>query len=535
VRRNRSVGIDIGSGQVKVVVLEQRGGKLHLAGLGAAELPTAGGNGTPPDPAAVARAIRNALGEAGARGVSAAMCALPRHGVAVRDLHLPGEPSEQLAQAAVLEATRTLPFPAGDAGTGVCLRPAAEGTTAQVAVARGEVVAAYRGAVQAANLRLDGLGVSSLAAGAIAPASEGAWVLVDIGAHATALDLFEDGVVRLGRTLLNGGEHLTRAMAADLGCDEESAEECKRAQGLSAVLGSRGSGDGTTATEAWLAQLVGGIRLLMSARAAQGPSAITGIRLAGGGGALLGLASYLEARLGVPVTGLEPELPLTARAENPLQYAAALGMALAHARRLPLVDLVAASTRKAKEARRRRTQLGVMAAVLVVALAWAGLWAQRTWKAREEAARHLAALADAASKASREADRLRGRQRALLTEVRALRSALKPLHPWVDVLNELAALAPEGVWLTGVELERGKPLVVRGTALKAEQAADFASVLAQSRLLEQAELSYANDAEINQRRVVQFGITALVRGNMAEARASATRRTTSGQNTEGAR
>lgn len=520
------MGIDIGSGHVKVVVLEQRGGRLHLAGAGAAELPEAGTNGSPPDPGMVARAIRNALDVAGARGVDGAMCALPRHGVAVRDLQLPGPPSDQLAQAAVMESARTLPFPAEEEGTGVWLRGGPDGTTAQVAVARGEVVAAYRGAVQAAGLRLDGLGVSTLAVGAVARDPGGAWVLVDIGARSTTLDLFEDGVVRMGRTLLVGGEDLTRALAEDLGCDEETAEERKRAEGLDAIQRARGREPepaGGSATEAWLEHVTTGVRLLLAAYAAQRPDAAVSVRLAGGGGALRGLAAHLESELGVPVSALEADPPLVAGTENPLQYAAALGMALAHARQVQTVDLVAAMTRRAAAQRQQRLR-GMIAGFLVVAvLASGAAWGYRAWRVREAEARERAALARAASEAIREADRLRTRQKTLLAQVQALRAALRPAHPWVEVLNELAARAPAGVWLTGIEVERGKPLVVRGTALQAAQAADFATALARSPILAQAQLSYANDAEIDRRRVTQFGVVALIRGNAPEARVRSSR------------
>ncbi len=547
VRQNRSIGVDIGSGEVKVAVLERRGGKVQVAGLGRAELPDGKAGGPPPDPEAIARAIRNALEAAGANGSGEAICALPRHATIVRGVRLPGAPSEHLAQAAVLEATRTLPFAAGQSVTGVALRPTRDGheTLAEVAVARTELVSAYQSAMAMAGIRPLALAASSLAAASLAgEGMDRPWMLLDLGACATTADIFEEGVVRSSRTLLQGGEDLTRAFAIDLGCDAETAEERKRSAGLEALSRYASGGIGhsdashrlapaTTeagAAEAWLGRLVEGVRLLLSAHAAQGGAPPAEVRLAGGTGALAGLGPRLERSLGLPVVPA-PCGPLhTAGGENPLQYLAAYALARAGTGigAVQTPDLLAAETRQARVDQKRRARSWVTVAVCVVGLTWSSWVLYGAWRSHQETARVRAGLVRQLGQTHRLHEMLAGKKATLSLQAQALRAALRPEHPWVNVLNELAALAPQGVWLTGIDVERGKPLTIRGTALQPGLAADFAAALARSRLLDRAQLNYASDAEMKEQHVTQFGITALVRGNVPEVKpvASGTRRRT---------
>lgn len=518
------IGIDIGSGCVKVVTLQRRGGAWRVAGHGVAAVP-AGKDGPAPDTAALARAIRGALDQARA-GRAEAMCALPRHAAALRHVSLPGAPSRQLAQAALLEAGRSLPFAPTDATAGVRLWPTAEGeeTKAVVAAAPGDVVDACRTAAATAGVTLCGLGVSSLAAAEAMPApGDEPWMLLDIGAHSVTAEVIAGGMPCASHVALMGGEHLTRAFATDLGCDEESAEQTKNTAGLTR-LNTSGGESALPSVVAWLDQLSTEVHLLLTACAAQRQPLPVRIYLAGGGGMLAGLPSVLERALGLPVEPLVVKPLEEAGVPHPLQYAAAYAMATAAATQAETLDLVATEVRRVRAARRRRSRMWAASIAGLLFLGGASVPGYRAWRAHGEAVRAHAAVSRDLAATQSVARGLTTRRQTLLAQTQSLRAALSAEHPWVNVLNELAVRAPEGVWLTGIELERGKPLVVRGTALRAEQAADFVSALGKSPLLEQARLSFANDAELNRRQVVQFGITALVRGNAPEARPTATKK-----------
>lgn len=509
------IGIDMGSGSVKAVVLRAHRDRWRVVGLGLVAIPSGKDLSPIADTAAIARAIRLALERARAPHRAPVMFGLPQHAVALHWQRLAGQPTPQLAQAAVLEAVRLLPFPPSDVVADTILRPDAEGkgTIALVACAPRGVVETYRTAIATAGVPLQGLCVSSLAAAAVANEADEPWLLLDIGAGATAMNVVEHGVVRTGRTVMFGGNRLTQALALDLGCDEETAEARKQADGIAA------EGPLGPAVAEWLSQMVAEIRLLLAAHAARGGLPPVRLRLCGGGGALTGLAARLEEALGLPVEPLHLEPLLEAGAPNPLQWVGAYGLAAVAGGLVQTPNLLAVQVQQARAARKRRIRNWVAGLACVVLLFCAVVFGYDAWRIHKETLRHQAAVAREAASARSIAASLQSRHKTLSEHVQSLRAALSPQYAWIDVLNDLATRAPNGVWLTGIEMERGKPLIVRGTAMRPDQVAHFVSSLAQSPLLREARLMFANDAELGRQRVTQFGITALVLGNLPEVKA----------------
>ena len=108
-------------------------------------------------------------------------------------------------------------------------------------------------------------------------------------------------------------------------------------------------------------------------------------------------------------------------------------------------------------------------------------------------------------------------------QVSVLNQAFAPSQPAVDVLTLVSNSMPEGAWLTGLTWERGKPLLIRGTALNRDLVSELIASLAVNERLRDVELQYANDGEIETTPVVQFNLTAHVVGNLPLA--EMTRRT----------
>jgi Tfp pilus assembly protein PilN len=77
-----------------------------------------------------------------------------------------------------------------------------------------------------------------------------------------------------------------------------------------------------------------------------------------------------------------------------------------------------------------------------------------------------------------------------------------------------SALAPSDVWLTGVTFERGKPLLVRGTALSGASVAAYLQSLSGQSRFRDVKLVFANDATIETTQVQQFSISAHAVGNL---------------------
>ena len=102
-----------------------------------------------------------------------------------------------------------------------------------------------------------------------------------------------------------------------------------------------------------------------------------------------------------------------------------------------------------------------------------------------------------------------------LTKVdESLSLALEPKQRMADVVTLVSSLTPEGVWLTGLNVERGKDIQIRGTALNEVGAQNYLSRLGAQDRLRDVKLVFANNGTIETTNVVQFSITAHAIGNL---------------------
>jgi Tfp pilus assembly protein PilN len=184
---------------------------------------------------------------------------------------------------------------------------------------------------------------------------------------------------------------------------------------------------------------------------------------------------------------------------------AAAGLGLA----LELPEVAEAKQRKLVQSRAR------LAAML--ALATLGVGAV-VFLDRAEAAEAVQ-KADARGKAqSRKFKSARDAAQSRLAKLKAptemLDRAFQPAQRASDVLALASALAPSDVWLTGVTFERGKPLLVRGTALSGASVAAYLQSLSGQSRFRDVKLVFANDATIETTQVQQFSISAHAVGNL---------------------
>lgn len=92
--------------------------------------------------------------------------------------------------------------------------------------------------------------------------------------------------------------------------------------------------------------------------------------------------------------------------------------------------------------------------------------------------------------------------------------AFHPPQPVSDISAVVADSLPPGAWLTGLNVERGKPIEIRGTARSAADVATLVSNLGASPRLRAVRLLFANSGTIGQAPVVQFDISAFAVGNL---------------------
>lgn len=105
-----------------------------------------------------------------------------------------------------------------------------------------------------------------------------------------------------------------------------------------------------------------------------------------------------------------------------------------------------------------------------------------------------------------------------------LKRLFEPAQSLGDIATHTANLVPDGVWLTGLSVERGKEMTMRGTARNSEALALFLDRLRGSERLRGVRLVASNNADIETTAVVQFSIAAFPVGNVPAIEESGRRR-----------
>jgi Tfp pilus assembly protein PilN len=91
--------------------------------------------------------------------------------------------------------------------------------------------------------------------------------------------------------------------------------------------------------------------------------------------------------------------------------------------------------------------------------------------------------------------------------------AFQPKQRLSDVAVVLSSKTPQGVWLTGFNLERGKMATVRGTGVNEVAVQQYLTNLTNEPRLRDVKLIFANNGTIEATNVVQFSISAHIVGN----------------------
>jgi type IV pilus assembly protein PilM len=260
-----------------------------------------------------------------------------------RDLTVPKAPLAQIRESLPFQVQDLLPVPVADAL--LDFYPIAEEQGEHGAVVRGMLVAAIKEAVDANVSAVLGAGlrpvhVDLLAFAltrALAPrrTAQGRDVIVSMGASTTDIVVVDDGVPHFVRTIPNGGDDITRALAARLQITPEQAETAKRLVGMGGPMMRAEDRPALEVVYEVVGELLSAIRSTLSYFGSAKPEEMPRrILLSGGGALLLGLPTALSEVTGLPVVVAEPfgGVPQRGRAarEGAPQHAftAAYGLAL---------------------------------------------------------------------------------------------------------------------------------------------------------------------------------------------------------------
>jgi len=212
-RRAHAVGLDVGSGSIKAIVLERRRSGVSVIGCGAAPVDAGA------DPAHVSQAIHAALADAGADG-EPVIAAIGGPDVVIRQVSLPPVPAAKILPALEIQHRELGLLPPGDAVMDAqMLRRSKDGTSndiLSVSVPRGRIEARMRLLQQAAvNVQILDVEPLALLNGALHLTGLEAGellVLLTVGRQTSVLCLFSEQGPVVARYLDVGAESFSEQL-----------------------------------------------------------------------------------------------------------------------------------------------------------------------------------------------------------------------------------------------------------------------------------------------------------------------------------
>ncbi|MBI4122510.1 MAG: pilus assembly protein PilM [Parcubacteria group bacterium] len=344
------LGVDMGSGSIKLVELVNVSGRPRLATYGMVEIETNVSRDDAKESERLSTAALTALLEKSGARSRTAIGALPNFSVFSSVLSLPARSEAEMAAAVQWEAKKFVPMPLENvvldwkvletktdkpsavpdkAAVGQKAEkmsaepektpPLARGGAVRILLtaAPKHLVERYVSIFKAAGLNLLSLETESFALGRSLVGNDPAPVLVvDAGSLTTDLTVVERGIPVFSRSISVGGKTITTAVANSMGIDEARAEQFKRDVGL---------GEGTDAgvagiVSASFAAVVNEMRYLLDVQKESGSSPVEKVLLTGGSAFLPSLDSFLSQSLGIKTFIANP----WARVSHPKELAGVL-------------------------------------------------------------------------------------------------------------------------------------------------------------------------------------------------------------------
>jgi Tfp pilus assembly protein PilN len=107
--------------------------------------------------------------------------------------------------------------------------------------------------------------------------------------------------------------------------------------------------------------------------------------------------------------------------------------------------------------------------------------------------------------------------------------AFQPAQRLGDVIAIVSNLVPPDAWLSGVSVERGKPIIIRGTAKNGAAVTTYVQRLIGEDRLRDVKLVFSTNAMLDETPIVQFSVSAFPVGNLPvnEPKSKTTSRTAS--------
>src|SRR5688572_19840309 len=310
-RKKTTVGLDIGSGLIKVAVVDHSKKEPELTKVAIQPLPQdAIVEGEVMDPGVVADAIQGALSAAGAK-VKRVVTAVGGRDVIIKKIQIERVKEQQARELMRWEAEQHVPFDMESVELDFqILDPDGDGLEMNVLLvaAKRELVDSKVRVLTDAGLQpvivdVDAFALHNAFELNYPDAMQGMVALVNIGHDVTNINILEDGVPILTRDLTLGTRHFGEALQRERGVSADDAaallQGFDRSPHIDAVLESRGE------------EIAVGIERAVAfiASNTRSGSSIRAVYTCGGGSRIPGLTEALGARLRVDT---EMANPLTA-------------------------------------------------------------------------------------------------------------------------------------------------------------------------------------------------------------------------------
>ena len=329
------VGLDIGTSAVRAAELDTSPSRPVLVTYGQVGLPPGSvADGEVHDAAAVTEAVTR-LWHNGQFSSSAVVVGIAGLRAITRELDLPYVPDDEVDSAVRFQSEEVIPFPpeqtilSAQVLTDFTSPEGGKMRRVLVAAAHTELVSGVISVVEGAGLQVRGVDLVSSALVRAVSGTDGTdqpEAIVSIGAGLTVVAIHQRGRPQFVRTIGQGGNAVTAAIAGALDLPMSDAENLKRRLG-EATPQVQAAGQSAQAT---MAELVGEVRNSIQYYASlPGRMPVARVLVTGGGSYLAGLLPLLESQVHLPIVPVSPlsrldtsKLPLSA--EQAAQVSAVL-------------------------------------------------------------------------------------------------------------------------------------------------------------------------------------------------------------------
>ena len=460
----RRISVEVSNSAVRMAEIAVGGARPELVSVGQVGLPPkAVVDGVIVDIVAVQAALERCIKEGGfsTGGVHLGIAGLR---AITREIDMPLVPDSEIDSAVRLQAIDVIPFPLEKAI--LSARPISQGTNAEgLPELRVLVAAAHRDLIDplvevVTRADLVPVSVEPTSSAMIralydpsAPAG-GAEAIISIGAALTTVVVHENGVAHFVRTIAEGGDAITAAVAAALDLPINDAENTKR------NLDQPGPHIrvAATAVRDAAAVLIAELRSSIDYYGAQpGREPVRRVVVTGGGSRLRGFVEQMQQLLRLPVvvgsalTGIDATrlgLPPEELGRLDPVMAVAIGLALPAPKDVKQLDLLPPEF--VLRRLRRRTQRSVIVVAVVIVAAMAGLGVMRFLKVHD-AENTVASLKTQVATLQAEIpkyDKVQREQAAILADSKVATPIVTSEVNWPAVIAALQKYVPSGGTIT---------------------------------------------------------------------------------------